>query len=58
MIEVQRLAKRFTQGRGQKARTVQAVDGVSCQAADGAHHRPARPQWRRQDDDAAHRSPR
>ena len=35
MIEVQRLAKRFTQGRGKKARTVQAVDGVSFQAADG-----------------------
>ena len=35
MIEVRQLAKRFTQGRGKKARTVQAVDGVSFQAADG-----------------------
>ncbi|MES2957207.1 MAG: ATP-binding cassette domain-containing protein [Pseudomonadota bacterium] len=35
MIEVQQLAKRFTQGRGKKARTVQAVDGVSFQAQDG-----------------------
>jgi sodium transport system ATP-binding protein len=35
MIEVQQLAKRFTQGRGKKARTVQAVDGVSFEAADG-----------------------
>lgn len=35
MIEIQRLAKRFTQGRGKKARIVQAVDGVSFQAADG-----------------------
>ena len=35
MIEVQRLAKRFTQGRGKKLRTVQAVDGVSFIAADG-----------------------
>jgi sodium transport system ATP-binding protein len=35
VIEVQRVAKRFTQGRGKKARTVQAVDGVSFQATDG-----------------------
>ena len=35
MIEVQQLSKRFTQGRGKKARTVQAVDGVSFTAADG-----------------------
>ncbi len=35
MIEVQQLAKRFTQGRGKKARTIHAVDGVSFQAADG-----------------------
>ena len=35
MIEVLQLAKRFTQGRGKKARTVQAVDGVSFRAADG-----------------------
>ena len=36
MIEVQDLAKRFVQGRGKKARTVQAVDRVSWTAADGA----------------------
>ena len=35
MIEVQQVAKRFTQGRGKKAHTVQAVDGVSFEAADG-----------------------
>ena len=35
MIEVQQVAKRFTQGRGKKMRTVQAVDGVSFAAADG-----------------------
>jgi len=35
MIEVQGLAKRFVQGRGRRARTVQAVDGVSFTAADG-----------------------
>jgi sodium transport system ATP-binding protein len=35
MIEVQHVAKRFSQGRGKKVRTVQAVDGVSFQAADG-----------------------
>jgi sodium transport system ATP-binding protein len=35
MIEVQDLAKRFTQGRGRTARTVLAVDGVSLQATDG-----------------------
>jgi sodium transport system ATP-binding protein len=34
MIEVQDLRKHFTQGRGKKARTVQAVDGVSFTAAD------------------------
>ncbi len=34
MIEVQRLTRRFTQGRGKKARTVQAVDGVSLRATD------------------------
>jgi sodium transport system ATP-binding protein len=33
MIVVQDLAKHFTQGRGAKARTVQAVDGVSFTAA-------------------------
>ena len=35
MIEVQQVAKCFTQGRGKKMRTVQAVDGVSFVAADG-----------------------
>jgi sodium transport system ATP-binding protein len=35
MIEVQALSKRFTTGRGMKARTVQAVDGVSLRAGDG-----------------------
>ncbi len=35
MIDVQQLSKRFVQGRGKKARTVQAVDGVSFQATDG-----------------------
>jgi sodium transport system ATP-binding protein len=35
MIEVRDLSKRFTQGRGPKARVVQAVDGVSFTAADG-----------------------
>ena len=35
MIEVQQLSKRFTQGRGAKARSVLAVDGVSFTAADG-----------------------
>jgi len=35
MIDVQDLAKRFTQGRGKKARTVQAVAGVGFSAADG-----------------------
>ena len=34
MIEVSEVAKRFTQGRGKKARAVQAVDGVSFGAAD------------------------
>jgi sodium transport system ATP-binding protein len=36
MIEVQDLSKRFVQGRGRQARVVQAVDGVSWRAADGA----------------------
>ena len=35
MIEIQQLAKRFTQGRGKKARTVQAVADVSLRAEDG-----------------------
>ncbi len=35
MIDVQQLAKRFTQGSGRSARSVQAVDGVSFRAADG-----------------------
>ena len=35
MIEVLQLSKRFTQGRGKNARTVQAVDGVSFRAVDG-----------------------
>jgi sodium transport system ATP-binding protein len=35
MIVVTELAKRFTQGSGRKARTVQAVDGVSFSAANG-----------------------
>jgi sodium transport system ATP-binding protein len=35
MIEVQDLSRRFVQGRGRKARTVQAVDGVSFTAANG-----------------------
>jgi len=35
MIEVRALAKRFVQGRGRHARTVQAVDGVAFDAADG-----------------------
>jgi sodium transport system ATP-binding protein len=35
MIVVDSLSKRFTQGRGRKARPVQAVDGVSFTAADG-----------------------
>jgi sodium transport system ATP-binding protein len=35
MIEVQNLAKQFTQGSGRQRRVVQAVDGVSFQAADG-----------------------
>ncbi|MDH4050449.1 MAG: ATP-binding cassette domain-containing protein [Rubrivivax sp.] len=36
MIEVQGLTKRFVQGWGRKARSVQALDGVSWRAADGA----------------------
>ena len=36
MIEVTSLSKRFVQGRGRKARTVQAVDGVQWRAEDGA----------------------
>jgi sodium transport system ATP-binding protein len=35
MIEVQQLAKRFVQGSGRQARTVQAVAGVHWTAADG-----------------------
>lgn len=35
MIETQALRKRFTLGRGRKAQTVQAVDGVSLRADDG-----------------------
>jgi sodium transport system ATP-binding protein len=35
VIEFHRLAKRFTQGRGKKARVVQAVADVSLVAADG-----------------------
>lgn len=35
MIEVHDLAKRFVQGRGRQARTVQAVDRVSWTAEDG-----------------------
>jgi len=35
MIDVQQLTKRFTQGRGRQAKTVQAVDGVSFAATDG-----------------------
>ena len=35
MIEVQDLSRRFVQGRGRKARTVQAVDGVSFTAPNG-----------------------
>ena len=36
MIEVEGLSKRFVQGRGRKARAVQAIDGVAWRAADGA----------------------
>jgi sodium transport system ATP-binding protein len=35
MIDVKDLSKRFTVGSGRKAKTVQAVDGVSFSAADG-----------------------
>ncbi len=35
MIVIDKLAKRFEQGRGRKARVVQAVDGVSLVAEDG-----------------------
>jgi sodium transport system ATP-binding protein len=35
MIVIEKLAKRFEQGRGRKARVVQAVDGVSLVAEDG-----------------------
>jgi sodium transport system ATP-binding protein len=35
MIEVQGLSKRFVQGQGRRARSVQAVDGVSFTAGDG-----------------------
>jgi sodium transport system ATP-binding protein len=34
MIEIENLRKRFVQGRGAKARVVQAVDGVSLEARD------------------------
>ena len=36
MIEVQQLRKRFVSGRGRQRRTVQAVDGVAFNAADGS----------------------
>jgi sodium transport system ATP-binding protein len=36
MIEVHDLAKRFVSGRGKSARVVQAVDGVTFKAMDGA----------------------
>jgi sodium transport system ATP-binding protein len=35
MIEIEHLSKRFTQGRGKKARTVQAVADLSLRAEDG-----------------------
>jgi sodium transport system ATP-binding protein len=35
MIQIDQLSKRFTQGRGKKARTVQAVADLSLSAADG-----------------------
>jgi sodium transport system ATP-binding protein len=35
MIEIRQLSKRFTHGRGRKARVVQAVADVSLRAADG-----------------------
>ena len=35
MIAVEHLSKRFVQGRGRRARVVQAVDGVAFTAADG-----------------------
>jgi sodium transport system ATP-binding protein len=35
VIEVEQVAKRFSQGRGKRMRTVQAVDGLSFTAADG-----------------------
>ncbi|MFO1326369.1 MAG: ATP-binding cassette domain-containing protein [Rubrivivax sp.] len=35
MIEVQAVSKRFVQGRGARRRVVQAVDGLSLDAADG-----------------------
>ena len=35
MIEITQLCKTFTQGRGRKARTVQAVNGVNFRAEDG-----------------------
>jgi sodium transport system ATP-binding protein len=35
MIQIQQLSKSFVQGRGRKARTVQAVQGVDFTAADG-----------------------
>jgi sodium transport system ATP-binding protein len=41
MIEIEQLSKRFTQGRGRQARTVQALDGVGFTAPNGLHHGPA-----------------
>jgi sodium transport system ATP-binding protein len=35
MIQIEQLSKRFTQGRGKKARTVQAVADLSLRAEDG-----------------------
>ena len=58
MIEVRGIARRFVQGHGRSARvTVQAVDGRELGGGRRLHQRPARPQRRRQDDDAAHASP-
>jgi sodium transport system ATP-binding protein len=36
MIEVDQLTRRFTQGSGRQAQAVQALDGMTWQAADGA----------------------
>ena len=35
MIQIEQLTKRFTQGKGRSARSVQALDGVDFTAADG-----------------------